>query len=36
MRKLALGISAAALLTAAAATPAVAKVGFYAGPSRIL
>ena len=32
MRKLALGISAAALLTAAAAAPAVAQVGFYAGP----
>jgi len=32
MRKLALGISAAALLTAAATAPAVAQVGFYAGP----
>src|SRR6516165_2494300 len=31
MRKLALGISATALLTAAAAAPAVAQVGFYAG-----
>ena len=32
MRKLALGISTAALLTAAAAAPAMAQVGFYAGP----
>jgi hypothetical protein len=32
MRKLALGIGAAALLTAAAAAPAMAQVGFYAGP----
>ena len=32
MRKLALGISATALLTAAAAAPAMAQVGFYAGP----
>ena len=31
MRKLALGIGTAALLTAAAA-PAMAQVGFYAGP----
>ncbi|HYP10984.1 MAG TPA: hypothetical protein VER26_09955 [Xanthobacteraceae bacterium] len=32
MRKLALGIGTAALLTAAAAAPAMAQVGFYAGP----
>jgi hypothetical protein len=32
MKKLALGIGAAALLTAAAAAPAMAQVGFYAGP----
>ena len=32
MRKLALGIGTAALLTAAAAAPATAQVGFYAGP----
>ena len=32
MRKLALGIGTAALLTAAAAVPAMAQVGFYAGP----
>jgi len=32
MRKLALGLSTAALLTAAAAAPAMAQVGFYAGP----
>src|SRR5262252_7653638 len=32
MRKLALGIGTAALLTAAAAAPAMAEVGFYAGP----
>ena len=32
MRKLALGISTAALLAAAAAAPAMAQVGFYAGP----
>jgi hypothetical protein len=32
MKKLALGIGTAALLTAAAAAPAMAQVGFYAGP----
>ena len=32
MRKLALGIGTAALLTAAAAAPEMAQVGFYAGP----
>jgi hypothetical protein len=32
MRKLALGIGTAALLTATAAPPAMAQVGFYAGP----
>ena len=32
MRKLALGIGTAALLTTAAAAPAMAQVGFYAGP----
>jgi hypothetical protein len=32
MRKLALGIGTAALLTAATAVPAMAQVGFYAGP----
>jgi hypothetical protein len=32
MRKLALGVGTAALLTAAAAAPAMAQVGFYAGP----
>ena len=32
MRKLVLGIGTAALLTAAAAAPAMAQVGFYAGP----
>ena len=32
MRKLALGLSTAALLTAAAVAPAMAQVGFYAGP----
>jgi hypothetical protein len=32
MRKLALGLGTAALLTAAAAAPAMAQVGFYAGP----
>lgn len=32
MRKLALGIGTAALLTAAAAAPAMAQLGFYAGP----
>jgi hypothetical protein len=32
MKKLALGVGAAALLTAATAAPAMAQVGFYAGP----
>jgi hypothetical protein len=32
MRKLALGLGTAALLTATAAAPAMAQVGFYAGP----
>ena len=32
MKKLALEIGTAALLTAAAAAPAMAQVGFYAGP----
>jgi hypothetical protein len=32
MRKLTLGIAAAAALVAASAMPAMAQVGFYAGP----
>jgi hypothetical protein len=32
MRKLGLGIGTTVLLTAAAAAPAMAQVGFYAGP----
>jgi hypothetical protein len=32
MRRFALGIGMAALLTVAAAAPAMAQVGFYAGP----
>jgi hypothetical protein len=32
MKKLALGLGTAALLTATATAPAMAQVGFYAGP----
>jgi hypothetical protein len=35
MKKFALGIGAAALLTAATAAPAMAQVGFYAGPAGV-
>jgi len=35
MRKLALGIVAAATLLTAAAAPAMAQVGFYAGPGGV-
>jgi hypothetical protein len=35
MKKLALGIATAAVLATAAASPAMAQVGFYAGPGGV-